>query len=173
MSKMFFGGKPTKPDVDKLKAAFEPLKVGDQVLHEKVEQVLELPRTSTRYQTVFAKWRDGLSKPEINLILRPDRNGPGGFIVSTDAERIDDGAKGAKHGIRKVLRSAKHAAGVQTQDPILQQKNKTLQTLAIQLAKEAGAGLRLIAHPNIVALNPRRLPPSMPDNDEKSGSSNK
>lgn len=173
MSEMFFGGKPTKFDVKKLADAFEPLKVGDQVLHDRIEQVLDLPRTSNRYRTVVNKWRKRLAEPETNVVLIAYTDGTGGFFVPTDAQRIDNSVNGIKHGVRKVVRSAKRSAGVTTQDPILQRKNMTLQILTNQIMKEAGAGIRQINNPKVIELNPRRLPPDQSKSHDESDDENK
>lgn len=57
---LFLGGIPTKPDVDKLRAAFGVPKVGELILHERYEDALGMKRTVRRLKTVRYEWHKKL-----------------------------------------------------------------------------------------------------------------
>lgn len=56
MSRLFIGGKDTKPEVDAILAAIEA-RPGNSVSHDDVAKAAGLEAGSTRFQTVAQRWR--------------------------------------------------------------------------------------------------------------------
>lgn len=127
MSKMFFGGIPTAPEVEKLIKTFEPFDVGNIILHESIEKVLGHPIRSARYKVVTNAWRRKLLQ-HFNIELG-SLHGLGLKVLS-NGERIEAGEKGAQCGTRKILRSVKKTVVVVTDDPLLKRKQELLQRYA-------------------------------------------
>lgn len=157
MGKMFFGGVPTGVDVSKLRAAFDGRAEGTEILHEEVEEVLDLRRAQNRYRTVTDAWRRQREMDD-NVRIQALDDGRG-FRIATAQQRIEESVARAKEGTRKVVRAARRSAAVQTADPVLAKKSEILQRLAQVMAREASDAMRQIAvSPKVVELNPRRGP---------------
>ncbi len=89
MSKAFFGGMPTKPDVDKLMHL--DLSEGDTVTHEQIEDIIGHPHDSNRYRAIVGRWRRVILAQQ-NLLLLSLPNV--GYKVLTPSERVASGVDG-------------------------------------------------------------------------------
>lgn len=56
MSKLFFGGVPTKMDVDKLMQHIDP-EPGTSIPYDKIEELTGIGQTTNRFRTVTSRWR--------------------------------------------------------------------------------------------------------------------
>lgn len=102
-AKEYFGGLPTKPDVDAIMKAYPNLKEGDVITYREIEEVIGKTWTSSRFRTVTLAWRRELYN-EYNLHVRCD---PAvAFHVELPKERVSTGFKKARGGFRKIRRSA-------------------------------------------------------------------
>jgi hypothetical protein len=101
MGKLYLGGLPTEPDVRRLREELA-LREGDEVTHEQIEAILNLPRTSDRYRTITNVWRVRMLKDENMEIAAV----PGvGFRCLVPAERVDENVKRFQRGTRQQGRS--------------------------------------------------------------------
>ena len=155
MSKMFFGGMPTGPDVRKLMKAFAALSEGDEITHESVESVLEIVRRDSRYKTVTTAWRRQLLKDR-NIELAAIANI--GFRALTPSERVSGAVAGIRYGVRKVARSVNKVTSVETTDPLLIHKRDHMRKLGNALIQSATAGMREIEPPKAQRPLPRLVP---------------
>lgn len=156
MSKAYFGGLPTQPDVNRLNEAFA-LKVGDEIRHEQIEAVLGVSRNSNRYRTVTNAWRNnrrmyGLELGSVTGV---------GFRVLDPAERIDRGYADVRSGVRKQLRAIDRTSAVITDDPALQKKQEVLHRYGLAVRREATEMRKQIEPPKPQAQLPRAAPSSL------------
>jgi hypothetical protein len=105
-TRLFLGGMPFKPDVDKLRAAFGVPKEGDVIPWDRIEGVIGQPKKSNRFVGVVTAWRKALYN-EHNVAFGPER-GLGLRVLNPD-ERIQYAAAGFRMGCRKLARSARLA----------------------------------------------------------------
>lgn len=103
-AKLFFGGVPTAPDVDKLNEAFPDLVRNGRILtHQEIEVASGLVYGTNRYQTVVQAWRKRLAKKGIILSGRKAKGK--GYAVLTGDQIVDYAQEKIQHAGRKV----KHA----------------------------------------------------------------
>ena len=95
MSKPFFGGIPTKPDVDRLLTL--QVAEGDIISHETISQKVGVEHGTNRYRSVVDSWRKTLLEQK-NLLLVSLPNI--GYKVLTPTERVN-------HGVRDFVRIGK------------------------------------------------------------------
>lgn len=154
--KLMMFGIPTGPDVRKLEDAFGKPLAGAEVSHEQIEEVLGVKRTTSRYKTVTLAWRKQLrTQHNIDLEAVPGT----GFRSLTDAERVGAGVKGARAGVKKVVRSVKRSDAVVTEDAGLQTKQAVLRRLSLAMTDEFNRSMKSIEPPRPAASNPMPLPP--------------
>jgi len=156
MNKQYFGGLPTNLDVRKLRKAFDPLHVGTEITYEMVEDVLGIAQDKPRWKTVTAAWRKQLLNEE-GLDLGIGKAGVS-FKCLNEKERIDDSIGRFKQGTRKQMRAVKRAIVVQTDDPLLQKKQDSIQRFGAAIMHEANLMQRSIAAPKPPEPAPRREP---------------
>jgi hypothetical protein len=86
MSKLFFSGLPTDPDVRALMASFPAIRPGDVIKHADIEEVLRVKRDSNRYRSITVAWRRKLRVEQSTILAAV----PGvGFRSLSDAEKVD------------------------------------------------------------------------------------
>lgn len=94
---LFLGGVPTKPDVDRLRKAFGVPAIGQLIKYDEIESVLNLLRSTFRFQTVVSAWRKALYSENncfTQAVLRV------GIVVLNPDERIQT----SRHGVRRAYR---------------------------------------------------------------------
>ena len=95
MSKPFFGGIPTKPDVDRLLTL--EVSEGDIIRHETISQKIGVEYGTNRYRGVVGAWRKTLLQQK-NLLLVSLPNV--GYKALTPTERVS-------HGVRDFVKTSK------------------------------------------------------------------
>jgi hypothetical protein len=103
VSKVFFSGVPTKPDVDKLLAKWPDINPGLVIEYSDIEKTIACNRKSHRYATVVTKWRKALYRDR-NLVLEPLKGEA--FEVLAPNGRIDYAHEQFKSGLRKTSKAA-------------------------------------------------------------------
>ena len=103
-SKLFLGGVPTKPDVDKLREAFGVPKEGALISWDDIEKASGLKRRTHRFNTVVASWRRGLDR-EHNVVMGAEAGK--GLICLPPNERVQTSAGKVRSGLRMVGRGAR------------------------------------------------------------------
>jgi len=104
MSSLYFGGVPTRPDVDKIRKMWpdKDLKEGDEIAYEDMEELLDISRRVNRWRTVTNNWR-GLVETESGLIIDVIKGKA--FVVLDDGEKVDLGHSKMRTAVRGVRRS--------------------------------------------------------------------
>lgn len=101
---MYFGGVPTDPDIRRIREEYpdEQLAEGDFIPYSAIEQVIRCEKGSNRYKTVTNRWR-GLVEKENQIVIgtRPGE----GFVVLTDAEKVDMSGGKLRTAVRQTRRS--------------------------------------------------------------------
>ncbi len=92
--KVFFGGMPIKPDVDRLLSVFSKITHGDVIKHEDVARVIGQPYKSNRYRGVVAAWINSVRTQTAMQIVGEFGVG---FRVLTHDEASKRGDKYLKH----------------------------------------------------------------------------
>ncbi|KQP36110.1 hypothetical protein [Pseudorhodoferax sp. Leaf274] len=155
MSKVYFGGMPTEPDVKKLLAAFPDIQEGDEIAHEDIERVIGHKREDNRYRAVVAAWRKRLLNDENQDLGAVSGIG---FKCLAPDERISRSVDGFQSGTRKQLRSVRRAQLVRTDDPILTAKQDGMRRYGLALADQAAKMMKEIEPPKPQAQMPRLVP---------------
>lgn len=117
-AKVYFGGLPTKPDVDKIMRSIKAEeRRGGVVKHEEIEGLIKVERTENRYKTVCNAWRKKVFTAHGVKIVgdRPDVVGVG-FAVLTNKEQIAEAERQYGKGRRRVGAGWKTAALVTEED---------------------------------------------------------
>jgi hypothetical protein len=92
-SKLFFGGIPVRPDVEKLMKSIA-IEAGRLVTHSEIVRVLRLDPKSSRYRTVVTSWRKTIEREKF---LRLDGESGVGYRVLTPEQAISRSAKDIEH----------------------------------------------------------------------------
>jgi hypothetical protein len=107
MSENYFGGIPTKVDVERLIDEIGIPKEGDEIPYDRITQIIGVPRQSFRWGTVTSAWRKVLYQ-EHNLVTE---SVPGKAIkVLVPGERIRHSSTKYKNGMKTVYRAGDVAA---------------------------------------------------------------
>lgn len=109
--KLFFGGVPTGPEVDKLLEKFGAPEPG-VISHEQIEGVIGQRRDSSRYHTIVTQWRRRLLKDR-NLDTSAEL-GVGVRILS-EPERVDVSAKDLCGASRKAIKAYRRASVIRSE----------------------------------------------------------
>lgn len=112
MSKLYFGGIPTEPDVNLLLRKYPAYEPGMSIPYEEVEQLLNVHWQTKRFGTVTRSWRRRILRM-FNQDLSP-RGGQ--FVVLHPHERINKQGGRLRSGIMIVGRSGRHLAMVPRQE---------------------------------------------------------
>lgn len=105
----FFGGVPTKPEVDKLLALFRSLKEGDQASYGDITNYTGLAYGTNRFTTVVMKARREFAREtSVTLVAVPGV----GLSYPTGREQLKLGANRVRVGARTVRRGTEIAAMV-------------------------------------------------------------
>lgn len=103
MSVRFFGGVPTKPDVDKLMAKWPDIAPGLIIPYTEIESTIGESVKSNRYLTVVDRWRKTLYRDR-NLVLQPHKGVA--FEVLQPNGRIDYAHMQFKSGLKRSNKAA-------------------------------------------------------------------
>lgn len=146
MSKLFFGGIPTAPDVKKLREAFPRIEDGTDFTHEQIQAVIGLHPKSARYRGVTLAWRKEMLKDhniEIAAVAAV------GFRALTGPERIESNIKGFKHGARKQGKHLRRVGMVpsETLAPSYRDKQTHFMRLGAAVLSQAGAMMKELEPP--------------------------
>lgn len=110
MSKLFHGGLPAKPEVDKLLAAFgEQLEEKRVITYEEISAACGVEHGTSRWMTVTKAWRDYLRR-NYHTELGASTEVKDAFVVLDPPARIEKAQRWVKAGVRKMVRSATIAA---------------------------------------------------------------
>ena len=106
---LFFGGVPTEPDVERIRAAYpeSSLTKGTAITYGDIAHVIGYPKQSSRFRTVTDRWRKRLAHDhgiEVKAIAGT------GFKVMTDLERVNHSESNMKSAVRKARVSYRVAA---------------------------------------------------------------
>lgn len=107
MSRMFFAGMPTEPDVKKLREHFSELPEGLEIPHEEIETCIAAKRDQSRYRTIVTAWRKSLlnqNNVELGSVAGV------GYKVLTPGERLRHNYDGFQQGTRKQARSIRRVS---------------------------------------------------------------
>lgn len=99
----YFGGIPTKIDVDKLMELFKNYTEGDVIAYTDIVAIIGHGRNSHRYGSVVAQWRKRLMREE-NALLISSMNV--GYRIATAPERIEYSAGQVFSGKRRIMRGS-------------------------------------------------------------------
>jgi hypothetical protein len=104
--KIYFGGIPTGPDVNRLVDAFkvQEMNLGDLIPYEKVSEIIGQGQNSSRWRSITNAWRKKIEN-EHNIIIRCDNEKPAfrlikeGEKVKYSSEKICSAAKAARRSL--------------------------------------------------------------------------
>lgn len=160
MSKLFFGGIPTAPDVKKLREAFTDVKEGTDFDHEQIAAILGLDPRTSRYRSVTTAWRkEMLTQHNIEIAAVATI----GFRALTGAERLDTNVKGFKHGARKQGKHIRRVGMVRAETLSEPEQTKQLHVMRLGAAvlSQASAMMKEIEPPKLKQIAQQRpLPPT-------------
>lgn len=100
MSKLYFGGIPTRMDVDKLMAL--DLKAGDSISYQQVKQTIGVDHTENRFWSVTQAWRKRLFREHLLQVICEG----GSFHVLTADEALGLG----RRNVTRIQRFARRTA---------------------------------------------------------------
>ncbi len=97
-ARAFFGGVPTDPEINRLKAHFPPgdLFEGRIITHDQVAEIIHAPYGSSRYKTVTTRWRNQVTR---NYGIMVGSVAGVGFKILNDAEKVDQQARHLKSSL--------------------------------------------------------------------------
>jgi hypothetical protein len=96
---LFFGGVPTKPDVDRL-MELDP-QHGMEVPYEQIERLIGVPRTRSRFLTIVNSWRLRVFRERLI-----QSSASGGKILFLTAEKAHDKSISGFHKVGRATRRA-------------------------------------------------------------------
>lgn len=90
-SQVFFGGVPTDPDIQALRARWPEsgLSVGMVIPFDEIEALLRMRRSDCRFKTVTNRWRKVIENGTGTIILGSERGI--GFRVLSNSQKLDLG----------------------------------------------------------------------------------
>ena len=149
MNTLFLGGVSTDAEVAKLMQNYKDAKPGDELSHEAISQLIEVPYGTHRYRTVVDRFRRLLFTQhnlELTAITRH------GYRVSTGKERLDNSVARANRAFKQTHIAAYRAAVVpDSQLTRAEQERKThLQVVLSKVVAATQAASRDIAPPSPV-----------------------
>lgn len=157
MSKPFFGGMPTEPDVKALQEAFPDVAKGETITHDAIEGVIRYSRQSGRYRIVVKAWRKHLLTTQ-NVDLGAIHGI--GFRALNAEERINESIRGVRSGVRKTMRSVSRASYARTDDPVLVSKQDLLRRYGAAMSAQAANTFKQLDPPPAPQALPRIVPPA-------------
>lgn len=146
MSKLFFGGIPTAPDVKKLREAFPKIEEGTDFTHEQIQAVIGLHPKSTRYRCVTLAWRkEMLNEHNVEIAAVATI----GFRALAGPERLDTNVRGFKQGARKQGKHLRRVGMVraETLSQIEQDKQQHVMRLGAAVLAQAASMMKEIEPP--------------------------
>lgn len=83
-NRAYFGGMPTSIDIKKLLDHWpiSEMKVHDIFLHSEIEEIIQTPKKSNRYQTVTTRWRKRVRSDTQKIVIGPMPDGTGFWVLS-------------------------------------------------------------------------------------------
>lgn len=103
---LYFGGIPTRPDVDALIEHLGVPDEGNHIMYADIEKVIGVTRYSNRGNTVIAAWRKRLFNDH-NVVLIPNRGKS--FKAANPHERVDVSRTKVQTGYRSIRRGSRIA----------------------------------------------------------------
>ena len=103
---VFFTGRPTTDEVNKLVEAFKPFNNGKLITVDAMEAFVGSKNTH-RFRTVFYAFKRKIER-QFNVVLVNERGI--GYRVADSSARVDFATRGYKHGIRSVRKAGEVAA---------------------------------------------------------------
>jgi hypothetical protein len=110
--KLFFGGVPTAPDVNRLLKEYpgDVLVTGTVIPYEDIAAVINVQVEANRFKSVTGAWRKALEN-DFNIILKAG-SPPGSFVVLSNGEKVDYSRGKLRSAVRASRRSLKISATV-------------------------------------------------------------
>lgn len=102
--KVFFGGVPTDPEVQRLKDTYAIPEVGQVISYDEVAAVIGCDRKGARFKTVTLRWRSQMER-DYGIIIGVRRGI--GFVVLNPREKVGLSASKLEAGIKSIKRSNK------------------------------------------------------------------
>jgi hypothetical protein len=87
--KMYFGGIPTAPDVDRIIEQYpiDKLEPGMQITYQTIAGIINQDIKSYRWKTVTSAWRKKIES-DYNIIIDPDELEPETFVVLFEGGKV-------------------------------------------------------------------------------------
>ena len=104
MDDRYFGGIPYGPDIKKLRTLFpdSALTIGQEILYETIEQMIQSDRKSSRFYAVTRAWRRHVEQESGLFILPVDGDR---FKVLNESEKLDLANREDRTAVKKTRRS--------------------------------------------------------------------
>lgn len=102
-TKMFFGGLPTKVEVDALMEIAEAYGEGETIPYDQIETAIKVGRRTSRGGSIIGAWKKRMFR-EKNCLLLAD-NGKG-YRKADPKERISNSSALVSAGRRRIVRAA-------------------------------------------------------------------
>lgn len=136
MSKLFFGGVPTGPEVDRLMNAIS-LEAGARVSYEQVEKITGVRATEHRFRTVTSAWRKRVFR-EKALEIKAE----GGFFVILTADEALTNGITSFHKVGRALGRASVKVSVINETELSSERASTKRLLQKEIGAVADAARR-------------------------------
>jgi hypothetical protein len=108
--KMFFGGLPTKVEVDGLMLLADAYREGDTIPYELIEAEIKIGRRSNRGASIVSSWKRRMFR-ENNVLLIADSGK--GYRKADPKERMSNSSSLVSAGRRRIMRAATVAASTE------------------------------------------------------------
>lgn len=109
--KLYFGGLPIAPELERLKRAFPTVSRGDVIPYERIAGVLGLKWTERRFRTVVTAWRKALFRD-----LSLDTMAAGGAVrVLLPMQQEGESRRDIRFSVRKLRRGVVRVEAIETQ----------------------------------------------------------
>lgn len=144
--KIFSGGIPVRPDVERLKKAIS-IEPGELIEHSVIEKVLGLNRKMNRYRTIISSWRKTIER---EYLLRLDGEAGVGYRVLNPEQAVSRSAKDIDYITNQTRKAAVRVEMIDTtelpeqsksQHSLIRRQAHLLNDAARQARKEIAAPL--------------------------------
>lgn len=108
--KMFFGGLPTKVEVDALMGVAEAYGEGETIPYELIEEAIKVSRRTHRGASIVASWKRRMFREKNCLLLA---NNGKGYRKADPKERMSKSSSLVTAGRRRIMRAATVAASTE------------------------------------------------------------
>lgn len=110
-TRIYLGGLPTAPIVKKLREAFDSTGPGEIISYQALADASGLKQKTSRFTTCLNAWRGEIRR---QLNIETIAVAGEGIKLLAEGERADNSARTLKRGSRRVVKSYKQAAAIDT-----------------------------------------------------------